>query len=290
MRSGWRTILACLVVLSGCAEPPPPPEPPPLARLNRTALAGLDGDWPALRLATLHWLREEGLVTPDEARPRLERNIGALLPYSGFAPSARMSAPIPAPDDIVARFHALNAEKDKAPSAYVAERQFLLEALAPLHPTALAPTPSIATAALEAALQRIDRLQQAGLIDWDERRREAAAIVAALEQEPPPDVVAVAAVREPEPPPRRTAVPPRAPKREWALHLLSMAEPKFEGKAWRYFSERYDALRSLPHWVERVSSRELGTTYYLLAGPLPERDARALCDALKAKGETCTLR
>lgn len=285
-----RLALAGALLLSACAEPPiaAAPPTPPRTQLKRQALGPLDGDWPALRLATLQWLSEDGLVTPDEAKPRLERNIGALLPYSGFAPAARMMEPIPDPDEIVIRFRALELEKDKVPSAYLAERAFLLEALAPLQSTSLAPAPSLATSALEAALKRIDRLHQAGLIDGQERRHEIDAIVVALEQTPPSETAMVAPVREK--PARRTPSPPRVQKNDRALHLLSMADPKFEGKAWRYFSERYDALRSLPHWIERVSSRELGTTYYLLAGPLPERDAYTLCQTLKAKGETCALR
>lgn len=294
-RMRWTGLLVgSMVGLVGCVEAPPPPTnavtatPPSAAvlpRLKRDALAALDGDWPALHMATLMALAEEGLVRPDEVLARRERNIGALLPYSGFIPAARMSYPLPALEEIVARFRALEAEKAKVPTAYDAECRFLLDALAPVQPKAAGSAPSTATDALDHALKRIDRLHEAGLISWEERRREADAIVAALELPPPPESI------ETPPPARATkAVKPRPRKALWDMHLLSMADPKFEAKAWRYFADRYDALTALPHRVERVSSTELGTTYLLLAGPLPEAEAKHLCSHLKARGDACALR
>ncbi len=324
-------------VYPGLPPPPPPPEPPPFvidvpqppvlplpelampfppARLDRTqAATALAGDPMALRFLALRALTEEGLLPIPEAVSRREANLGALLPLtSATRPPVEAELPIPPLPRLLDRFRSLDPES--------AERAFLLDQILGADPTRrvdLAPHDKVSG---RKVLDRLARLEDAGLITPEERRREAGAVealVATLPEVllPPPEP------EKPKPAKRKVAgkggtgtagtgarrleggvtgrlevIPSptifEAPKIDAGfagkagVHLLSMATAAYGDKAWEALTNQFkQELAGLSFTVQRADLGELGVTYRLVAGPLEPAAAERLCGVIRQKGQAC---
>lgn len=303
-------------------EPPVPPPPPlalpfPPATLNLSEAAAVLADDPmALRFLALRALTEQGLVPLSEAEARWDANTGALLPMTAKTrPAVGIDLPIPPVDAILARFRALEPDS--------AERGFLLEQLLSAHPEqreALAPHDKVAARKL---LERLGRLESAGLIASDARTREAEAVETLLATLP--EVLLPPEPEEPDPPARKLArsgsgagsgsgsatrrmpggvsgklevVPSPAafepPKisadftGKAGIHLLSMASAAYGDRAWQALSNQFkQELAGLSFAVQKADLGELGVTYRLIAGPMEAGAAERLCGVIRQKGQAC---
>lgn len=303
--------------LVAAEEPPPPaPVPPPPEALPfptgsiapEQAEILLVGDPMALRFLAIKQLAALGLVPPGDAGERREANLGALLPMTATAsPAANLDQPIPSLAGIVGRF--------SDPKTSPGERAFLLDALLPRIPTqrqAYVPR-DIATA--RQIQDRLDRLDQSGLITPDEHTREAAALDQLIAGGTLPQVLAPPAPPPPPPPAKKTRsgrgnrvpggvsgrleVIPSPPgvtapklaanaKGPAGLHLLSMGTATHGDKAWEALQKDNPELAGLGHVVVRTDLGDLGVTYRLIAGPVDAAQAPSLCAAIAVRGQDCT--
>ncbi|MGE5504958.1 MAG: SPOR domain-containing protein [Actinomycetota bacterium] len=249
-------------------------------------VALLDGDTEAQRFLVLARLFDDGLVTPEDMQARRSANLGALLPFSTPPPAAGLERAIPPVPQLVQRLAQL-ARGSGPTNARASERAYLLDQLLPRQPRQLAPPVRTDTEALRLGKARVERLANAGLVTPDERARELDAISRGEQL--------IAATPLPPPKPKPKAKP--KPKTELdqfgagpvSIHLLSMAAPKFGDMAWQTLSTEYPALAPLEHRVVETKIPDLGTTYRLLAGPLPTKDAIEICKPIREKGQSCAL-
>lgn len=294
--------LATQTVAAPAAEPSPPDE----AVAKDPALALFQGDPLALRFVLLRKLAELELISADALPPRFEANKGALLLLTAPPPATGLNLVLPPVEDILARFRALKGGDGAEARAKAAERDFLLDALLPLAPatrTPLHPRDLVAARWLE---ERLNRLEQAGLITPEEKAAEAAALAELIASgvlppvyvEPPPPKPQPKAVGRGDPAresllrgwrvvPADTAPPPAPPGVPVGVQLLSMASGDFAKRAWEALVKEHPELKPLSYKAVRTDLGDLGVTWRLLAGPLDAEGARALCATLKGRGQTC---
>lgn len=285
----WPSAPAPAAMVAPPAVPPIPLEPP----------SAIASDPEAQRFYALRRLVEAGLMTPEEAETRRTANLGALLPYSAPPPAAGLARPAPLQNlaDQIAR---LSVRPAAIASETAAERGFLMESLLPLEPRDRAVPARIESDALKLGRDRVDTLARLGLVSTDERMRELAAIgqgeqVLANRPPPPPP---------PPPPPKKKprkkpvttkpgdvpggAIPPSG-KGPVGVHLLSMASDTLTAKAVDALKKEYPELAPLEFKAVKTVIPDLGTTYRLLAGPLPLAEAEKLCVDLRAKSQSCVV-
>ncbi len=329
--AAFRLLLPLLlpILAAGCdmIVPPPPPPPPPVVQqpvpppppmalprdhIDTTQAARLLANDPmALRFLDLRALAEDGLVSLDEANPRILANKGALLPLSEpQPPAAGLDRPVPPPDEMVARFRALDRRKGPGDAATRrAERAFLLDSLLPAEPRMREPLTPPDLVAARRLLTRVERLEDAGLITEPEQVEETRAVQALIASGRLPETVAPP---PPPPKPRHKRVPRKArpyhgfladvlpnppgvdapalaadAKGPAGVQLLSMSAAKYGAPAWTSLTQQFPQLVPLTYKVVKADLGELGVTYRLIAGPLDPAAATTLCAALKAKGQEC---
>ena len=73
------------------------------------------------------------------------------------------------------------------------------------------------------------------------------------------------------------------------VHLLSMASDAMTAKAVDALKKEYPELAPLEFKAVKTEIPDLGTTYRLLAGPMPKDEAEKLCVALRAKAQSCVV-
>lgn len=273
-------------------------KPAPAARM-----AGYDAGVPpptvSGRFATLRQLLDNGLITPEEHETRRQANLGALLPYSAPPPAIGLERPAPSADQVGERLQALaRSLASGAVSAqdYSKERHRILDALVPTAPTGrgAAPPPPTSPGQAAAALDRLGRLTDAGLVQHEEAERERAVIGRALQNGVPGMAGTPAASSQPTGllPSQPAAPAPAAMMTAGpaaAVHLASFGSEDAARKAWDQFQQRYgDLLRGLRPTVSRADLGRKGTFWRLLGGPLPDLPAAEnLCRNLKRAGQYC---
>ncbi len=308
---------------------PPPPKPAADARAGAAMVEEVT-DPPAepdieglaapvaRRFHVLQRLLDERLVTPEEYRARRKANLGALLPLSHPPAPAALQRPIPPPEEIVQRLHDLRTAHESgalSARAHAVERKAILDGVMPpraqLSTEPASPPRDVLAAA--AALGRVERLHEAGLIGDDEAAREREALQAA-QSEPPADDdsrqrrsalaldadgarpfpllrpqsgdegVAPALPRAPDP------VAAAAVGPAMAVHLASYRDRDTLERGWRELRRKHpERLGALDVVVSRVDlGPEKGIFYRLKAGPLPDEvTAQELCRALQSAGQYC---
>lgn len=308
-------VCAGLTNCGGVVGVPPPaaswPSPPsqpapetiryPEVRVDVPSVIANDPE--AQRFLLLKNLVEAGLISPDEAASRRIANLGSLLPYSAPPPAAGLAHPV-ALSEIADRLSRLSVPTaNTVPMVRQAERDFILDRLLPKDPTMRTPPALVDRDALATGRRRIEDLARMGLVDHDEYQREMAAILA--------DEKALAAMPPPPPPPKKKAphrkphpgdLPPGTkpgdvpggtvaynPKGTLGLHLLSMASPDMTDKAVAALKKEYPELEPLQFKAVKTDIPDLGTTYRLMAGPLPGPEAETLCRSLRGKGQSCAI-
>lgn len=314
LRMAW--LLTVLPALSGCGaivgvpppaeswptyEAPPPREVvrPPEVRFQVPALIANDPE--AQRFLLLKQLVEAGLVPPDEAETRRTANIGALLPYSAPPPAQGLARPA-ALRDIADRLALLSVTPALPPAVRKAERDFLMDTLLPAEPARRTGPARQDAQALASGRKRVEDLGRMGLVEHDEFQREMAAILARqqdLAKAPPPPPPAKKKPVRKKPPagsiagetPKPGDVPggvqPTVGKGPRGLHLLSMASPTMTDKAVEALKKEFPELAALEFKAVKTDIPDLGTTWRLIAGPMPPSDADSLCAALRGKGQSC---
>ena len=288
-------------------DPPPPPLPaaasPVVPSVPLDPPATIAADPEAQRFNALRHLVSAGLISPDEAERRRTANLGALLPYSAPPPAAGLARMAPL-QDIADQIARLSVRPDSIASETAAERGFLMEGLLPLEPKARTAPARIDAGALKMGRDRVDTLAQLGLVTLDERKGELAAIDQGehvLASTPPPAL----------PPPLKTkrpvrrrpvgsdggakpgdvpggAIPPSG-NGPVGVHLLSMASDRLTDKAVAALQKEFPELQPLQFKAVKTVIPDLGTTFRLVAGPMPPADAEKLCVALRAKGQSCVV-
>jgi hypothetical protein len=280
------------------AAPPvamaPTPLVPAVAAVTALDRSELARDPELRRFLILGRLVDDGLASPDDADRRRVANLGALLPFSAAPPAAGLELPLPSQDEMLQRMAELVRGTKGTALARDAERKFLLEGLLPLKPQAKAPPVRTDAEALRLGRSRIDLLAGAELVTPAEREAELAAITRAEE----------AIASQPLPPPAPPPAKPVKKKKATAgvvpgldapgagpagVHLLSMASAALEDRAWEGLKQQHSELAALEHKVIKTVIPDLGTTYRLLAGPLPPADAELLCRTLRTKGQSCSV-
>ena len=310
---------------AGIAAPlPPAPETlpfPPRLLTEEEAEAALAGDAPALRFLAVRRLAEAGLIPPEDAARRAATNLGALLPLTASEPpAAGLLAAVPPPSQVEQTLRGLwfqPASRD--------QRDFLAEKLLPRAPAQRQKLAIADKSAAARALERLPRLQEAGLITLAQRQAETAAVRGLLDSGALPDPIVAAPLPPPEPPkPKKSAgrgdvvgggagkgmqrlpggvsgdlvvVPsplelnaPAVPAGfagQVGIHLLSMGSAGHAEQAWAALTAEHPQLSGLTYKVVRVDLGELGVTHRLIAGPLTMAKAGELCAALRPKGQTC---
>lgn len=142
--------------------------------------------WPeAQRFRVLKDLRDDGLITPEEYARRRAANLGALLPLSQEAPAVGLERPVADSAAIADRLRQLRiAYEDRYISAaqHAAEREVILDSLLPANPRDRAPEARLPNGVVEiaAAVGRLERLLEEGLISQAEMRAERQRLERAL--------------------------------------------------------------------------------------------------------------
>ncbi len=307
------------------AEPPPqanptvtadapesaaPPAFPPMRVPAADAARHLADDPLAIRFVILRRLAEDNVIPTAEALGRMAANRGALLPLTEpQPPAAGLDRPLPPADAVIARARDLAGGQVRgSANSRSAEMAFLLESILPATPHLRQPLSPPDVVAARNLLDRLDRLEDAGLITYPEHREEKAAIEDLLTSGRLPQ--ALAAIPPPAPPkrtaphkprPHRGATPEVIPdppgvaapklnagaKGPAGVHLLSMASATYGDKAWTTLKTQYPELAELTYKVVKADLGELGVTFRLIAGPLEPNAAERLCGALRGKGQAC---
>lgn len=298
------------------------PFPPRLVG-QAEAEALLAGDPAALRFLTIRRLAETGLIPVADAAARVAANRGALLPLTTAEPPARgLMLPLPPPAEIERMLRALWNQ----PGAE-AQRAFVVDNVLPRAPAQRQALGIADKQSARRALDRLERLAQAGLLSLDQRLAEADALRAAIDGDGLPEILLPPAPPEPVPPP-----PPPPKKKAGAgvgggggaargqrlpggvsgelrvipsppeinpvplpagftgqagLHLLSMGSASHAEQAWKSLTASHPELAALTYKVVRADLGELGVTHRLIAGPLSPAKAQEMCATLKPKGQSC---
>ena len=285
--------------------PPPPPvveAPSVIPQVPLDPPAAIASDPEALRFHALRRLKDTGLAAADDATARRTANLGALLPYSAPAPAAGLARPAPL-QDIADQLARLVSRPAAIAGETEAQRGFLMENLLPLEPRARALPARIDPAALKLGRDRVDTLARVGLVSPEERMMELAAIeqgeqVLAKTPPPPPAPAKKKPTRKKPPVGSQGGAKPgdepggAIPLKgagPVGVHLLSMASDSMTAKAVDALKKEYPELAALEFKAVKTEIPDLGTTYRLLAGPLPRDEAEKLCIALRAKAQSCAV-
>lgn len=268
------------------------------------------------RFLGLERLLDEELITPEEFRTRRQANLGALLPWSQPPPAPGLARAVPEPDAVIERLHDLREAHEAgalSARAHAVERRAILDGLLPAHGgQGTRPPPPRDMLAAAAALGRIERLYDAGLVNRDEADSERKALHAAMAalQDPAESRTAMADNRDAgapfplirpqgrgateSPPPAASASAaaeaPAAGEPAMAVHLASYRDRAALARGWKQLQKRFpDRLGGLDMVVSRVDlGPEKGVFYRLKAGPLPgDAAAKDLCRSLKRQGQYC---
>jgi len=287
---------------------PPPAEVVALPAIPSVPLdppSAIAADPEAQRFHALRRLVEAGLEPADDAEQSRSANLGALLPYSAPPPADGLARPAPL-QGIVDQIARLSVRPPSIAAETAAERGFLMESLLPLASTSRAAPARVERGALATGRDRVDTLARLGLVNLDERMRELAAIgqneqVLATAPPPPPP---------PPPPPKKKPRPRKKPvgaeggakpgdvpggaippsgKGPVGVHLLSMASDALTDKAVAALQKEFPELAPFQFKAVKTEIPELGTTYRLIAGPMPPAEAEKLCVALREKGQSCVV-
>ncbi|MBR9971042.1 hypothetical protein [Magnetospirillum sulfuroxidans] len=293
------------------------PFPPRLIGQDE-AEALLSGDPAALRFLAIRRLAEAGLIPAADAGERAGTNMGALLPVTtAQPPAAGLFTPAPAPAVLE---NAIRRLWDQPGTQ--AQRDFLVDNVLPKTPSRREPVTIPDKQSARRALDRLDRLQDSGLITRGQKEAEAGAVQAlldgnalpeALVAAPPPEPVKPVAPKKPRssgsgsgrpmerlqggvsgelkiiPSPSEINAPalPAGFAGQAGIHLLSMGSASHGEQAWKALTTEHPDLAALTYKVVRADLGELGVTHRLIAGPLSAAKAAELCAALKPKGQTC---
>jgi hypothetical protein len=312
-------MLVAVVCLPGCGSrevkgylPPtqswPTPEPqqvvaPPAAipQIPLDIPAAIATDPEAQRFHALRRLVETGLAAADDALARRTENLGSLLPYSAPPPAAGLARPAPL-QNIADQLARLATRPPEIAEETSAQRGFLMENLLPREPRSRALPARIDAPALKMGRDRVDTLTRLGLVTPEERMTELAAIgqnEQVLAKAPPPPPPAKKKPTRKKPPVGSGggakpgdvpggAIPPKGAG-PVGVHLLSMASDTMTAKAVDALKKEYPELAALEFKAVKTEIPDLGTTYRLLAGPMPKDEAEKLCVALRAKAQSCAV-
>jgi hypothetical protein len=306
-------LAACSGNVKGVVPPeqswPPPQQSAPSVMMERPVPRSVQVEIPAaialdpeaVRFHALRHLVEEGLVAMADADQRRNANLGALLPYSAPPPAAGLARPAPV-QGIADRLARLSAQSDVPVMITDGEKAFLLEALLPKAPKVRTGPARLDPSALRLGRERVEALARLGLVNPGELDAE----IAAIEQNQ--RTLAAAPPPPPPPPPAKKptrkkpaagsglkpgdvpggAIPPSG-KGPVGIHLLSMASDTLTDKAVEALKKEFPELAAMSFKAVKTTIPELGTTYRLLAGPLPPAEAEQMCKALRAKGQSCAV-
>jgi hypothetical protein len=292
LAGSWPTPEPQQVMPAPAAIPQIPLEPP----------AAIAGDPEAQRFHALRRLVEAGLEAADDALARRTANLGALLPYSAPPPAAGLARPAPL-QNIADQLARLVARPTEIAGETEAQRGFLMENLLPLEPRSRALPARMDARALNIGRDRVDTLARQGLVTPEERMMELAAIeqgeqVLAKTPPPPPPPAKKKPTRKKPPVGSEGgarpgdvpggAIPPKGAG-PVGVHLLSMASDTMTAKAVDALKKEYPELAALEFKAVKTEIPDLGTTYRLLAGPMPMDEAEKLCVALRAKAQSCVV-
>ena len=178
-----------------------PPEPPDAQDLpfpprligHDEAEALLAGDPAALRFLTMRRLAETGLVPAEDAAARAAANRGALLPLTtAEPPAAGLFLPLPPPAEIERMVGQLWNRPGGA-----AQRDFVVDNVLPRHPAQREAMSIADKQSARRALNRLDRLGQAGLVGPEQQQAEGDALRALIDGDALPETLVVAPPPEP---------------------------------------------------------------------------------------------
>ncbi|KAF0221974.1 MAG: TPR-like [Rhodospirillaceae bacterium] len=252
------------------------------------------------RFRILKRLLDEGLITPDEYRARRNANTGALLPYTGQAPSVGLERPLPSEDALSARLRALaqNLEGRAITSAeHAAERTAILDALLPDKPrrTEMALLPPRDLLEAGQAIGRVERLTAAGLITADEARKEKAAIDQRYNtqmgaQRVEGSITGLRSGTAPAPAPAAAANGKAAPvaktSGKWGVGLATATSEDEARTLWEGIKRKFPEELGKSEASFRPSSD--GSKWRVLVGPLASKTAATkLCKTLKLHRQAC---
>lgn len=279
-------------------QAPPPFAPVASQPLPSAAQAGA-GDpmlTAAQRFATLRDLAESSLITEEEFRTRRQANLGAILPLTQPAPGAGLDRPSPSSQQVIGRLRELSHSLERgaiSPAEQNAERQMILEGLLPSSPRNRAnplPAPKDFMAAA-AALGRLERVKNAGLLTAEEYAKEREALDR-IAQPPAPPASMASAGMAPKPAPASagkaaSSLPPEV-KGKPAVHLASYKSRDQAEKDIAMFKKKFPDLAKLGMLAIKVDLGAKGIYWRLKAGPLASaKAASALCSKLKASRQFC---
>lgn len=249
----------------------------------------------AQRFATLRDLAENSLITEEEFRARRQANLGAILPLTQPAPGAGLDRPSPSSQQVIGRLRELSHSLERgaiSPAEQNAERQMILEGLLPSSPRNRAnplPAPKDFMAAA-AALGRLERVKNAGLLTAEEYAKEREALDR-IAQPPAPPVskASAAALSKPAPASGKAvgSLPPEV-KGKPAVHLASYKSRDQAEKDIAMFKKKFPDLAKLGMLAIKVDLGAKGIYWRLKAGPLASaKAASALCSKLKSSRQFC---
>ncbi|MGE4282075.1 MAG: SPOR domain-containing protein [Magnetospirillum sp.] len=249
------------------------------------------------RFRILKRLLDESLITPDEYRARRTANSGALLPYTGQAPSTGLDRPIPPEDAVSARLRALaqNLEgRAITPAEHAVERTAILDALLPDKPrrSELPPLPPKDLLEAGQAIGRVERLLSAGLITSEEAGKEKAAIDQRYNTQMGNQVVdgSVTGLRPASsaPAPVKDAAKSTATKTsgKWGVSLASAGSEDEARTRWADIKRKFP--EELGQYDATYRPNAEGTRWRVLVGPLASKNAASqLCKTLKLHRQSC---
>ncbi|WP_249209291.1 tetratricopeptide repeat protein [Magnetospirillum sulfuroxidans] len=248
------------------------------------------------RFRILKRLLDDGLITPDEYRARRNANTGALLPYSGQAPSTGLERPVPADTALSARLRALAQSLEGraiSPAEHAAERTAILDALLPDKPrrTEVAPLPPRDLLEAGQAVGRVERLLAAGLISTDEAKKEKTAIDQRYTTQMGTQRVegSVTGLRpggsEPVAP-KSAATASKPANGKWGVALASATSEDEARTLWEGIKRKFP--EELGKYEGSFRSTADGSKWRVLAGPLASKTAATkLCKTLKLHRQSC---
>lgn len=250
----------------------------------------------AQRFATLRDLAESSLITEEEFRTRRQANLGAILPLTQPAPAAGLDRPSPSSQQVIGRLRELSHSLERgaiSPAEQNAERQMILEGLLPAMPRNRAnplPAPKDFMAAA-AALGRLERVKNAGLLTAEEYAKEREALDR-IAQPPAPPISTTAATTKSTTAPAASgktagSLPPEV-KGKPAVHLASYKSRDQAEKDIAMFKKKFPELAKLGMLAIKVDLGSKGIYWRLKAGPLASaKAASALCSKLKSSRQFC---
>lgn len=248
------------------------------------------------RFRILKRLLDDGLITPDEYRARRNANTGALLPYSGQAPSTGLERPVPADAALSARLRALALSLEKrgiSPAEHAAERTTILDALLPDKPrrTEVAPLPPRDLLEAGQAVGRVERLLAAGLISVDEGKKEKAAIDQRYNtqmgtQRVDGSVTGLRPGSSETATVKNSAATAPKPTGKWGVSLASASSEDEARTLWDGIKRKFPEELGKHDASFRANSD--GSKWRVLVGPLASKTAaNKLCKTLKLHRQSC---